>query len=595
MDTPDSPLIKGQRSTFLALLLKPHLVSFTLCVLLTLSNTASFGLSLSFVLPAVEATFQESGISSTTLNQATGTNFSQGLSEIIHTAVPDFPKQLVPLALLFAAIVLNAIVNFISTVANAHLTAKLTTDCRSVVFRKIRDISFKEFTKEPHGFFIQLLVTETRSTYRLLKNILNFSKTTLNLICCIWVLGLLSWRLTLVAIAGVLVTGLTSSFFGKTVKRLSSEALTARLSLTERVQNSIAGMKQGRLLNATQVLEEGLQSTSATSELQAFKVTLFQSLQPLNSKLTGTFTALFVIYIGITQPVFPNTIASGPALVTFLIILARTAEPLSVLSEGFTRIISSLPPVDKLCQWYFMKSDSPAKAAGTSVSFSNALTFRNVDFSYTLETPIVENFNLEIPKGIYLGIMGPSGIGKSTCLNLLTKLLHPTAGDIYLDTTPYKNLCPKDIRNKISMLSQDFYIFDGSIRSNFTLASPHATDDQIWNALERAGLNDFVLKLPQGLESSLGQNGGTLSGGQRQRFGLAITFLRDTDIIILDEGLSAVDKRTEEHVLASLREMHKQGKTIISSAHKLSTLADADIIYQFHQRGSLTMIDGKSA
>ena len=197
------------------------------------------------------------------------------------------------------------------------------------------------------------------------------------------------------------------------------------------------------------------------------------------------------------------------------------------------------------------------------------------------------NLSLTVPKGSYIGIKGTSGVGKSTLFSLLTRFIEPQSGSILLDDENINNVNLPYLRTKIGYLPQDFYIFNTTIKNNLLTSKPGATDEECWLALERAGLNDHVKSLPNGLNSGVGNNGENLSGGERQRLSLAILFLLDPEIIILDEVTSSVDVKTEKHILNSIKEFHQNGKTIISSAHRESALTDADSLVDFGDKAFL--------
>jgi ATP-binding cassette subfamily B protein len=203
--------------------------------------------------------------------------------------------------------------------------------------------------------------------------------------------------------------------------------------------------------------------------------------------------------------------------------------------------------------------------------------FKNVTFHYNESNDILYKFNLSVKAGETVALVGESGAGKTTILNLLIGFIKPVSGDIYLDGHSLKDINLRSYRDFISVVPQNTILFSGSIRDNITYGMPDVTDKQLYKAIEAANLSKFINELPEGLDTKIGENGGKLSGGQRQRLSIARALVRNPKVIIFDEATSALDSTSEHEIQKAIENMTSTRTTFIV-AHRLSTIRNADKI-----------------
>jgi subfamily B ATP-binding cassette protein MsbA len=210
-------------------------------------------------------------------------------------------------------------------------------------------------------------------------------------------------------------------------------------------------------------------------------------------------------------------------------------------------------------------------------SLRGEIAFEHVEFGYEKDTPVLRDVNFVIGRGQMVGIVGPTGSGKSTIVSLIPRFYEAAKGTVKIDGVDIRNYTLDGLRQHIAFVLQDTVLFRGTIAENIAYGRPNATKEEIVEAAARANADEFIRKMPQGFETMVGDRGLTLSGGQRQRIGIARALIRDTPILILDEPTAALDSEAEGHVVEALERLMK-GRTVIMIAHRLSTIRDANQI-----------------
>ena len=263
-------------------------------------------------------------------------------------------------------------------------------------------------------------------------------------------------------------------------------------------------------------------------------------------------------------------------LITFIGYVGELKGPLEFLSRAFRMYTSSMNSAQRIFEIIdavpeIQESENPVRPE----KIKGEIELRNVTFAYEANKPVLENVTFHVKPGEMLGIVGRSGAGKSTLVNLISRLYEPQEGEILIDGINVKDLGFKELRRNVAMVSQETYIFMGTVAENIAYARPDASYEEIVAAAVRASAHDFICKMPDGYDTMLGSSGRSLSGGERQRISIARAILADPSILILDEATAAVDTETEQAIQASLEELIK-GRTTLSIAHRLSTLNNAD-------------------
>ena len=278
---------------------------------------------------------------------------------------------------------------------------------------------------------------------------------------------------------------------------------------------------------------------------------------------------------------YPSFISDGAVLTygtlaTFLSYVSMIYSPLFFFVNMVSMTADSMNAMGRLIEIMDAKPEVVESAKPLSPeTVSGRVTFEDVGFSYTVGHPVLKNISFDLPAGKTLGIVGKTGAGKSTLANLLIRLYDPSEGRILLDGVDLKDLSFEYLRNSISIVSQDTYLFSGTILENVRYANKNASLEEVLYACVASGAHDFIMKLPDGYDTKIGQGNADLSGGERQRLSIARAILKNPKILILDEATAAMDTRTEQIIQRSITALSK-GRTTLIIAHRLSTLRDAD-------------------
>jgi ATP-binding cassette subfamily B protein len=267
----------------------------------------------------------------------------------------------------------------------------------------------------------------------------------------------------------------------------------------------------------------------------------------------------------------------------FYSLLGYLLEPLDRLASVNLKLQDALVAVNRLYEILEIESEPIGDARKLKFSgLHDALELKDASFRYGCRAAVLKKINLRIPAGKTVAIVGESGSGKSTLLKLLLGYYGPTEGSIRLDGTDMGDFELGALRERIGLVSQDPFIFNGTLRDNIALGRPQTTLEEVMAAARAAGLDEFVAGLPERYETIIGERGANMSGGQRQRLAIARALLRKPDILIFDEATSHLDTATERAIQQNLRTT-LAGKTVVLVAHRLSTIKDADLIYVLHQ------------
>jgi len=433
--------------------------------------------------------------------------------------------------------------------------------------------------KKHSGKFISNLTYDVTHITNLLSNaILTLFKDSLTLIGLLAVMFLQNWKLALISIVMIPLASISAKTLGKRIGKVTTEAQEKSGYLTTYL---VELFKNHKLIKIFQ--KETMEVNRADKHLAQLKdknkkiQTVFVRLSPIMETLTGLMVAILIFYAGKLMAKGEVDINNFFSFLAAMMLAYQPVRSLStlnmVINQGLSAASRIIPIID---QENKIKNSNNAKP----LSIKNAkINFNNLNFSYEIEEEkTLESINLEFEGGKMTSLVGHSGSGKSTILNLIPRFYDAQSGDISIDGQSIYNVTIESLRNEISMVSQETTLFDDTIKNNIKYGRENATDEEVFQAAKLSNCDEFISNLPKKYETLIGENGVRLSGGEKQRLSIARAMMKKSSIILLDEATSSLDSETESKIQNALKILTKD-KTTIVIAHRLSTILNSNNIY----------------
>ena len=433
--------------------------------------------------------------------------------------------------------------------------------------------------KKHSGKFISNLTYDVGQITNLLSNaILTLFKDSLTLIGLLFVMFFQNWKLALISIIMIPLASISAKSLGKRVGKVTTEAQEKSGFLTTYL---VELFKNHKLIKIFQ--KEEFEKKRADKYLLDLKEknqkiqTVFVRMSPIMETLTGIMIALLIFYSGklmVSGDLDINNFFSFLAAMMLAYQPVRSLSTLNmILNQGISAASRILPIIDQKNNITEAKDAMPVNVSNSEVKFSNVNFAYNIDESQTLKS-----VNLIFKGKKMTSLVGHSGSGKSTILNLIPRFYDSQSGDIFIDDQSIYKTTIKSLRSEISMVSQETTLFDDTIKNNIKYANHSATDQEVYEVARLSFCDEFISNLPDKYETLIGENGIRLSGGEKQRISIARAMMKNSSIILLDEATSSLDNETESKIQEALKVLTKD-KTTIVIAHRLSTILNSDNIY----------------
>lgn len=468
-------------------------------------------------------------------------------------------------AILIGAIVIfiYASLNFISLRLRNKLVRQIMSRYKNKVFKSILDRDYREFSKEKSGKFISILTENMKKIEQdYLHQYFNISKNISLMIFSLVAMFIGNCFLTLLVIIASIIPMMISGFIGQKSASLQKRAMIADQKYLAKVKDILAGFLVIKSFNVKEAIRQDYKNESEKLDEIYFIKGKFDVLSNVISQLSGMIVFL-VAFGGGMYLVFGGhtTIGSVTAIVQLVNFVVM---PLNEIGMGMSKFREGQATLNS----FEVKDVIELQTGKTKEYFDDVISFSNVDFSYpNAEEKIFNNLYLQIKKGEKIAIVGMSGSGKSTLFNLLLRFYDVTSGYISIDNQDLQAISAESIYNLMTIVQQDVYIFDDTLKANITL-SQSFTEDDIKKAVQQSGLESYILENELGLQTLCGENGSNLSGGERQRLSIARALIRKTPILLLDEATSSLDNKVTTEIENSILEI--QDLTALVVTHKLN-------------------------
>ena len=477
---------------------------------------------------------------------------------------------------------------FLSSATIIPIRTGIVRDIRNQIYQKINSLSLSFFSEERKGDIIARMSGDVQevensimsSLDMLFKNPILILFYFITLIC-------ISWQLTLFTILFVPPFGWFMGVVGKKLKAHSIEAQALWSDTMSMVEETLGGLRIIKAFCAEEKMNRRFNQVNSSYRDNIMRVNIRQQMAHPMSEFLGTILIVVVLWFGGILVLDYGRI-DGPTIIFYLVMLYSIINPLKEFSKASYNIpkgLASMERIDKILQAEVEIKDKETPEHISS--FEHQIEFRHVSFAYTDRKSaelvyVLKDINLVIPKGKTVALVGQSGSGKSTMVDLIPRYYDVQEGEVLIDGINVKDLAVHDLRMLIGNVNQEAILFNASFKDNIRFGKTDATDEEIANAAKIANAYEFITKSEKGFDTNIGDRGGRLSGGQRQRVSIARAILKNPPILILDEATSALDTESERLVQDALEKLMKT-RTTVAVAHRLSTIKHADEICVLHE------------
>lgn len=477
---------------------------------------------------------------------------------------------------------------FLSSATIIPIRTGIVRDIRNQIYQKINSLSLGFFSEERKGDIIARMSGDVQEVENSIMSSLDMLfKNPILILFYFVTLICISWQLTLFTILFVPPFGWFMGVVGKKLKAHSIEAQALWSDTMSMVEETLGGLRIIKAFCAEEKMNKRFNQVNSNYRDNIMRVNIRQQMAHPMSEFLGTILIVVVLWFGGILVLDYGRI-DGPTIIFYLVMLYSIINPLKEFSKASYNIpkgLASMERIDKILQAEVEIKDkeNPEHIS----SFEHQIEFRHVSFAYTDHQNdelvyVLKDINLVIPKGKTIALVGQSGSGKSTMLDLIPRYYDVQEGEVLIDGINMKDLCVHDLRQLIGNVNQEAILFNASFKDNIRFGKTDATDEEIANAAKIANAYEFITKSEHGFDTNIGDRGGRLSGGQRQRVSIARAILKNPPILILDEATSALDTESERLVQDALEKLMKT-RTTVAVAHRLSTIKHADEICVLHE------------
>ena len=449
---------------------------------------------------------------------------------------------------------------------------------RKTVFNNVMDLHVGYFNNERKGDIISKVASDVQVVQFTVTNTLQVVfKEPVQLLFFIGVLISISFKLTFFSLLVIPVSGFIISKIVKRLKQQSTQSHESFAKMIGFLDESLSGIKIIKAFNATfKIKEKFNQENKFYSNLNR-KIARRQQLASPVSQTLGIFVVVFILLYGGTMILSGNSNLEAGKFVIYLATFSQVMQPIKAITDSFSGIHSGISAGERVLGLIDTQAALVNKIDAKILNnFNQSVVFENVFFSYG-EKEVLKDISLTIEKGKTVALVGPSGGGKSTLMDLIPRFHDPKSGVIKIDGYPYADLTAESIRSQMGIVNQESFLFNDSIYNNIAFGKPEASEEEVINAAKIANAHEFIMNTESGYQTLVGDRGNRLSGGQKQRICIARAVLANPPIMLLDEATSALDTESEKLVQDALTNLMKN-RTSVVIAHRLSTIQNADTI-----------------
>ncbi|WP_221391684.1 ABC transporter ATP-binding protein [Dyadobacter sp. NIV53] len=551
-------------------------------VILTLLAVVFNTLQLALLAPLLTTLFASGSANATILTKPAGwadvTGYLNYFSQQISFTYGPFGALKFVCGVIVIAVILGNVFRYFAQRIMEDFRIHTLLNLRKSVFNNVMDQHVGYFSNQRKGDIIAKIASDVGAVQFSVTGTLQVVfKEPLQLTAYVFMLFSISFKLTIFAL---LVIPISAFVISKIVKRLKEQATMAQHMfglMISYLDEALSGIKIIKSFNATEAIKDKFDSENVRYSDLGRKMARRQQLSgPVSESLSVAMVTTIVLYGG-SLILNHQSDLTGPEFVTYIALFSRIMQPAKALTNSFSGIHTGLAAGERVLELIDQKPEiTDAPDAVSITSFNHSIRLENLSFSYPGRT-VLKDINLTIPKGKTIALVGPSGGGKSTLMDLIPRFTEVESGRVTIDGTDVRKLKMESLWSLIGVVNQESMLFNDTIFNNIAFGLPDATQEQVEHAARIANAHDFILQTEHGYQSNIGDRGMKLSGGQKQRICIARAVLKNPPIMMLDEATSALDTESEKLVQEALNNLMKN-RTSLVIAHRLSTIQSADMI-----------------
>lgn len=553
----------------------PYIISTALSIIF---NTLNFTL----LIPLLKILFSEKGDAAEVVTKPEGLNLLDYFTYYVHHGINKYGDWAVlqfVCGVIILSVLLTNLFRYISQRIMENLRVHTLLNLRGAVFNNVMDLHLGFFNNERKGDIISKIASDVQVVqYSVTSTLQVVFKEPLQLIAYLGMLFVISPELTLYTL---LILPVSAFIIARIVKRLRQQAISAQQSfglMISFLDEALSGIKIIKAFNASGYVKQKFESENRNYTRLLRKMAKRQQLASPVSETLGVIMVSFIILYGGYLILNDQSDLDAESFIAYIAMFSQVMRPAKALTDSFSNIHSGIAAGERVLELVDTKTaitdvDKPVHVTG----FNDKIVFKNVSFSYSNDRPILNDICLDIPRGKTIALVGPSGGGKSTLIDLIPRFIESQKGSILFDGIDIRTISMVSLRSQMGVVNQESILFNDTIFNNIAFGRPGATQADVEEAAKVANAHEFILRTENGYQTNIGDRGMKLSGGQKQRLNIARAVLNNPSILLLDEATSALDTESEKLVQDALNNLLKN-RTSLVIAHRLSTIQNADRI-----------------
>jgi len=486
------------------------------------------------------------------------------------------------ISLVIALFFLKNISNYIALYFITFLRNGVLKDLRNALYKKTIELPLSHYSEKRKGDTIARITSDVLEIQHSFLSILELIvRDPLTILFTLGAMLLISVELTMFVFIFIPISGFIISLIGKSLKKKSDKVQKEQGTFLSILEETLGGLKIIKGFNAETIFYTKFKTSTQNFYDFSNRLLNRQNLASPASEFLGISVIAVLLWYGGTMVLIDGSL-DGSTFIVYMGLAYNILTPAKGISKASYTIKKGNAAAERVLDILETENNIQDDTdAQDKLNFNSDLALENISFKYEKEN-VLKNFSARVQKGKTIALVGQSGSGKSTIANLVTRFYDLDEGEIKIDGINIKKIKQKSLRNLMGLVTQDSILFNATVKENLKIGKPDAKDEELIEALKIANAFDFVMSLPNGLDTNIGDSGGKLSGGQKQRISIARAVLKNPPIMILDEATSALDTESEQLVQKALENM-MQNRTSIVIAHRLSTIKNADNILVMHQ------------